>query len=396
MVRIISPELCARCKGRLWCGLKKCPILESRKILKTVRVDSSLEAYTPPSLLVGWSGYPRVSVSPLITLTDPRVSDNPPLWAEKYGIEDILDIRLHMGGASRRLDVKESDSFLLSLQELAMSRREVPTDVEFQRPPRTTVSFSSLFPPMGFRGELKSIELAENPRVDRRVEKLYYDEVKAQDAVIYLYEKNYDVYPITRYLTAGLLGEKKKLVPTRWAITAVDNIISSHILSQIRDYPSVERILLFHSHLYDNHFFIFFIPGPWSFEVVEAWAPQSFWARGKLVMLSDGEYGRERRDYAKNVGGSYYASKVAVLEKLRNMKRMASVLILREIHEGYYAPLGVWQVRENVRNALRSKPLEFSSLQEALNYSRTLGMRIPPEKWREHSTLLKGVQRRLF
>ena len=174
-------------------------------------------------------------------------------------------------------------------------------------------------------------------------------------------------------------------------------MISNYLLSEVTSYLPVEKILLFHSHLYDNHFFIFFVPGPWGFELVEVWAPYSFWSSGKLIILSDGEIGRKRRRYAENVGGSYYATRLAVLEKLREMKRIATVLVLREVREGYYAPLGVWQVRENVRNALRSRPLEFSSLKEALEYAyENLGMRIKPEEWRERSTLLKGVQRSLF
>jgi len=167
-----------------------------------------------------------------------------------------------MGGGTKRVDVKEPDKITLLAQEIAMSRKPVATDLEFSERPKPTVSYSSLFPPIGFRGKLRSLSLAENPRVDRRVEKLYYDEVKARDAVIYLYEKGYDVYDLARYLTAGILGIKKKLVPTRWAITAVDSMISDYLLSRISSHPSIENVHLFHSHLYDNHFFIFFIPGP--------------------------------------------------------------------------------------------------------------------------------------
>ena len=347
---------------------------------------------------MGWGGYPNVNVTPLVTQERPEVSDNPPLWAKSgFSIDEILDLRLHMGGGTRKTNVKEPDRVVLLSQEVAMSRKPVAVDVEFLEKPKPTISYSNLFPPIGFRAPLRAISLAENPRVDKRVEKLYYDEMKARDALVFLYEHGYDVYDLARYLTAGLLGVEKKLVPTRWAITAVDSTISDYLLSLISSYPTVEDVLLFHSHLYDNHFFIFFIPGPWAFELVEAWAAKSFWAAGKRLILSDHEIGRSRKDYASNVGGSYYATKIAVLEKLREMKRIASVLVLREVREGYYAPLGVWQVRENVRNALRSAPLRFSSLKEALDFAyKHLGMRITPEEWREKSELLKGVQRRLF
>ncbi|NPA86493.1 MAG: hypothetical protein GXO00_00580 [Candidatus Diapherotrites archaeon] len=395
MVSVIRPELCIRCKGRLWCGLSKCPILEARRRVKEVRLSTELSGYSPPSFLVGWSGYPDVNVTPLVTQEDPRRADNPSLWVrEGLGIDDILDLRMTLGGGSRRVNVRRDVEEIV--REIAMSRSPVAADLFFEKPPRPSVSFSNVFPPIGFRGPLKDMELAENPRVDRRVERFYYDEVKVRDAVLYLYQRGYDVYELSRYLSAGILGVKKRMVPTRWAITAVDSMISEELLRELRGYPSVEEVLLFHSHLYDNHFFIFFIPGAWAFELVEAWAPKSFWSRGSFVILSDGEMGRSRREYASNVGGSYYASKIAVLEKLVEMRRRASVLILREVHEGYYAPLGVWQVRENVRNALKGKPLRFGSLREALEHARSLGMRVPVSQWKRHSLLLKGVQKTLF
>ena len=186
-------------------------------------------------------------------------------------------------------------------------------------------------------------------------------------------------------------------MPTRWAITAVDSIIGDSLLEQVSKYDPVEEVRLYFSNLFDNYFFILFIPGPWAFEMVEAWAPYSFWARGKLVITSEGEYGRKRKSYAENVGGSYYAARLAVLEKLKKEKKVVSVAILREVREGYYMPLGVWQVRENVRRALSSDPYTFYSLEEALVFARErLGMRIEPYVWKSRSRILSGVQKRLF
>jgi len=66
--------------------------------------------------------------------------------------------------------------------------------------------------------------------------------------------------------------------------------------------------------------------------------------------------------------GGHYAMRLAVLEKLFQMRRQAAVLALREVGPEYYAPVGVWQVREGVRRALSSEPLRFGELGWALDH----------------------------
>jgi len=59
-------------------------------------------------------------------------------------------------------------------------------------------------------------------------------------------------------------------------------------------------------------------------------------------------------------------------------------------------PVGVWQVRENVRNALRQKPLKYNTLEEALIRIGSQ-FQIPMKQWIEKSTLLRNTifQRRI-
>jgi len=51
-------------------------------------------------------------------------------------------------------------------------------------------------------------------------------------------------------------------------------------------------------------------------------------------------------------------------------------------------PIGVWQVRENVRNAMRQKPFQFKTLPEALQHISTR-FEIPLDRWIRQSELLK-------
>jgi len=87
---------------------------------------------------------------------------------------------------------------------------------------------------------------------------------------------------------------------------------------------------------------------------------------------------------------------LAVCELLEKERRQATVIVMREAHPGYIMPVGVWQVRENVRNAVRQQPLKFDTLNEALARI-TSQFRIPLKRWIKNSELLQNAlfQRRL-
>jgi len=72
------------------------------------------------------------------------------------------------------------------------------------------------------------------------------------------------------------------------------------------------------------------------------------------------------------------------------MRRQASALIVLEITEEYWAPLGVWVVREAARAALASQPKRFETLEAALADMATR-IRTPAREWRPHSELARGA-----
>jgi hypothetical protein len=51
-------------------------------------------------------------------------------------------------------------------------------------------------------------------------------------------------------------------------------------------------------------------------------------------------------------------------------------------------PVGVWQVRENVKNAMRQKPLKYNNLNEALQRIATQ-FSIPLHSWINESHLIR-------
>ena len=67
-----------------------------------------------------------------------------------------------------------------------------------------------------------------------------------------------------------------------------------------------------------------------------------------------------------------------------------------EAHPGYIMPVGVWNVREHVREALRGAPLSFGNINDLFAHLRSK-LDIPVHDWMENSALLRNVtrQRRL-
>ena len=48
---------------------------------------------------------------------------------------------------------------------------------------------------------------------------------------------------------------------------------------------------------------------------------------------------------------------------------MAAALVIREIRPQYVVPLGVWQIREGVRAALKSKHVSLESMLPSITYA---------------------------
>jgi len=244
--------------------------------------------------------------------------------------------------------------------------------MRFRKKPVYRMSFSDMYQPMGPSAPLEKMRIAENPKIPGKLERIVRDEIKANEAGILLYKTGQDVYKISSILSSGILGmeKNKKLVPTRWSITATDDLVFRHLVSEVKTFPSVNDYLVYSSNYLDNHFEILLMPGNWEYENFEAWAPGSMWSFNlkKTEILEEHEPFRGRANYADREGGGYYAARLGVIEGLWRMKRQARIVVFREIYEGYSVPVGVWQIRENVRNAFRGKSEVFKTLKEALTH----------------------------
>ena len=199
------------------------------------------------------------------------------------------------------------------------------------------------------------------------------------------------VSKIQKAFSVGAFGieKKRRLVPTRWSITAVDDIISKDLVSQVKTFPEINEYRVYESVYLDNVFEILMIPAQWSYESMEAWYPGTTWNPNgeKVIIYSDAEGNNGRSTYAQ-IGGCYYSARLAVCEQLVKERRQATAIVLREARPGYIMPIGVWQVRENVRNAMRQKPYQFKTLGDSLKFISGR-FEIPMRQWILQGKLLR-------
>jgi hypothetical protein len=397
---MVSPaRMCLVCKGsRRLCGLPVCPVL-SRFSVKTKIEKSLKESFfgQTTSVFIGHYNYPNVFAGPLAPLTGDNlhVIDDPAKW---FGTSypSLVEMRSSLLRSKSPSSVFSRSRTILDMQEIAMAGRPPDVEMQFRGKPVYRVSFSDVTQPMGPTAKLKSFRLGENVRVGTRVERIVSDDLRARDASCRLYQAGEDVYKISTILSSGALGVRKdrKLVPTRWSITASQTTIADMLIGELKGFSHVNDFTVYSSSYLDNHFVILLMPGNWEFENFEAWAPGTPWSLNakETQILAEYEPYRGRTKYAELQGGGFYASRLGVAEGLTRLKRQARVVVFREVREGYVVPLGVWQVLENVRNAFRQPGRRFATGEEAMRHAGSM-LRLPVSEYMKRSVMLR--QRRL-
>jgi len=359
--------------------------------------SQDIAGMSPPSVFIGRIGYPYVYAGPLVppVQEDTSLYDLPEYWFGKT-IDEIVNFRSMLIRGKHRVHVKKFEKagkIIDKTRELALAVKPVDVELLLKKKPRGFLVLDDEVQPFGPSAPIRDL-LISNPRWDHQIEKAYSDtDLKASEAVTELYSKGVLVTKIQRAFSVGAFGLEKnrKLVPTRWSITAVDSLISKNLMEKVKTYPEINEYRVYESRYLDNIFEILMIPGAWSYEAIEAWYPGTVWnPRGRnIVMFSDWEGYEGRTTYAE-IGGCYYAARLAVCEHLIKEKRQATVIVLREAHPGYIMPVGVWQVRENVRNAMRQKPRTFKTLEQALKWIASR-FQIPLKRWILNSELIKNT-----
>ncbi len=392
-------SLCSVCKGsKMLCGMTRCPVIQqvtaTTRLFRTVK-GTTIEGSSPPSVFVGRFGYPYVQIGPMSPnyYGDTSLLDDTERWFGRT-MDEIIDFRSQLVRGMTPVNVHKPEKagrILEATRELSLAEHYVETELKLQKPPVKRLYMDNDIQPIGPTAPLQGIEIGFI-RWEHNMEKAHYDtDLKAAEAAKGLYSAGVNVSTIMRAFSMGSFGIEKnrRLVPTRWSITAIDDLLSKDMANKIKDYPLISTYEIYESDYLGNRFEVLLIPDAWSYEAYEAWYPKTLWnpSETHVSIVTDWEGYNGRTTYA-SMGGCYYSGRLAVLEHLTKIRRQAKVFIFREAYPDYIVPVGVWQVRENVRNAMKQIPKIFTSIDAALN--QVMGrLSIPLQKWIEAGPLLK-------
>ncbi|MEM2138013.1 MAG: hypothetical protein QW568_02905 [Candidatus Anstonellaceae archaeon] len=382
-------KLCDGCKrnGRVWC-----PHNAALEIRARMQQSFKQEMFgpSPPFVFVGHNHYPNVNWGPMVTSSESKSVDDP---AQMYGmtVEQIIEQRASLVRGVKKGNVKLADRMLIEAQEAVMSIKPVDAETRFRHAPVFALELDDVAHPVGASAPIERFRVADNPVVPKKVDEFYNESILAQTALQELLLEGFDVHYLSKLLMSGVLGKKenRKLVPTKWAITATDDTAAKQYMESIRYCKELSVPLVYSNTYLENHFEILLLPGNWEYEQFETaltreleelhkkkqqkdklhysmsnWSEWKYDGRVNISEEHEGFAGRTA--YAESQGGGYYAARFGVCEALYRMRRQARAIVFREIGTGYDVPVGVWEVRENVRRAFLNPPEMFQTREEAL------------------------------
>src|SRR2546422_6828812 len=311
-------------------------------------------------------------------------------------MEDIVRFRSTLVRGMHRvhvMDVDRGGRIVDLTRELALGTFPADVEVGFERKPRGRVVLDDNVQPFGPSAPLRRLDIG-TLQIDRNLDRASSDtDLRAKEAVLDVYGRGLPVSKIQRAFSVGAFGIEKnrRFVRTSWSITAVDDTIGKDLRETVKTFPLINDMRVFETIGFDDRFVVVMVPRPWRYELIEAWYPNTLWnPLGREVVLFGDHEGFEGRTTYASIGGCYYAARLAVGEALNRDRRQAATVILRETHPGYIMPIGVWNVREHVREALRRPSRTFATMAETLAYLRTR-LDIPMERYVRISEVLSYV-----
>ena len=354
--------------------IEQVPYLKVNNNFKTDFFGSS------PAPFIGRYGYPNVNIgilSPQV-MGDTSQYNSPNLWSKKkFAIGRIASMRHGLVNSRSQSNVKDMQGrFMEIIQEVGMAKTSAELEINLKKKPQLQLKPEKEVTPYGPQAGIRKARITENVKVDSRVERVVYDtDLKAAPAIVSLYKKGFEESSLNKLISVGNLGlkNKRKLVPTRWCITAVDDTIGKELIREIKDY-SVGEYQAYFGGGWGNYYLLLFFPEVWSYELFETYINSKVnpWSKKGYMYSTDYEDYNGRKKYAEETAGGYYACRMGILEKMRSLKRQGSCLALRFITPEYNIPLGVWVCREAARKSAGSIPITFSDKDLLLKYAKAV------------------------
>ena len=329
---------------------------------------------SPPSVFIGSKlKYPTVNVgvlTPSQPLKQVNILSNQNEWTNlELSIKQILNLRNQLINSRYQTHVKTTTRLTEKSQEIGMSLKPTDLEINLIKKPNYTKEDDKITIPIRIVAPLKNIRITENTKIHTKVDKVFSDtDLKAGEAINYLYNNGFDEQFLQQLLSIGTLGLKKnrRLVPTRFAITGVHDIIGKELMKEVKNHQLIEDYRLFYGYYLGNHYFVLLLPNLFSYELFEYGVKY-----GQIKdEMTDFEDYFGRKDYASNSVGGYYAVRLAVLEYLKKIKRQASIFVIRYETEEYWANLGVWVCETASKKAMNNKYISFYSRENALDFMK--------------------------
>jgi len=365
---------CPNCKSEELCP-KHRMMAQYHQIAPKVKLHFS--GPSPPEIFVGRIGYPNINIGilapPAYDTKHDELRDAEDWAKNNLGIANVIRLRGQLIYGKTMSHIKKQNKVKTVMKELALTHKKVSTEFFLKKQPIIgDISSSPVFRPMTNPAPIEKVQLEENTKVKKKVDYLVNDTDALATTAINELTSQVKIDHLQKLLSAGMLGKQtsRRMVPTRWSITAIDDTVSKQMLEKIKYYQEIQEIQVLEGNYLGNYIAILILPGTFAFEGIEVWENQESTEEMEhhTTFAQDYEGFKGRKTYASNITGGYYAMRLPVCEYLEKIKKQGEVLVFREITKEYYAPLGVGIVREATRQAAKNNPTIFETTNQAKNY----------------------------
>jgi hypothetical protein len=164
-------------------------------------------------------------------------------------------------------DFRKAGRIVDSVQELALTAKPVDVETNFANKPKGRPVLDDAVQPFGPSARIEDMTVG-NGRFERSLERSFYDtDMRATDAVIASYRSGTRVTEIEKAFSVSTMGtdRNRRFVPTRWSITAVDDIISKDLAERVKRYETIDKYRVYFWNQLDNRWAIVMMPCSWRF-----------------------------------------------------------------------------------------------------------------------------------
>ena len=204
---------------------------------------------------------------------DTSIMDSPEEWIGKNKTQDeIINYRMNLVRGKQLIKIDDLENpFVEKLRDISLASKSIDSEATFGKKPRGSLLTEDSMP-HGPSAVIEKFDI-DAVRWDRHLEKTFYDtDLKATEAVLNLHDKEVPFTAMQKAFSIGAIDtkNKKKLVPTRWSITACDSTLADEFLKEIRKFERLDSYRVYEFGALNNYYIIILTPTEWQYEWYEA------------------------------------------------------------------------------------------------------------------------------